>query len=177
MFGLGVSIRKEEPISIAQRINRLRGLFAAMETQVKRLLVIGIVVALVVTMLPAVVSADDSNIEPSSYATIPFGILGRGLALIGSIVETIGQATTSTVFGIPLILRRIGIFIATRFADTLNIMAAETANTAGDVAEIVGNETSLDTGGVAGILRTIACALLTPFDTGNRTEGSFGPCG
>jgi hypothetical protein len=147
-----------------------------METQVKRLVIIGIVIALVMTMGPAAVAADD-DIQPSTYATIPFAIFGSGLALLGDIVGIIGEATMSAVFGIPLILRRIAVYIATPMADTVNNLTAETADTAGDVCEIVNNETSLDTGWLAHILRSIACALYTPFGAQNYTSGAFNPCG
>ena len=143
----------------------------------RRLVIIGIVVALMVTMVPAVVTADDGDIQPATYSTIPFAILGRGLAFIADIVETIAEGLSRTTYGIPLILRRIGVYIATGVGDTLNNLTSETAGTAADVAEIVGNETSLNTGGVVGVLRAIACALLTPFGTANYTGGTFDPCG
>jgi hypothetical protein len=144
---------------------------------VKKLVIIGTIVALVVTMLPAVVWAGDGDIDPSTYSTIPLGIVGSFVALVGRIVGIIGEATSTTVFGIPLMLQRIGVFVARGFADPLNTITVETTETAGDVAEIVGNETSLNTGWLVDIFRTIACAFLTPFGAGNCTEGPLGPCG
>lgn len=142
----------------------------------RKLVTISIVIALVVAMLPAVASADDGDIRPRTYATIPFAIVGSGLVLLGEIVATILEAVMGTVFGIPRILAGAGNYVADPVADTVNNLTAETADTAGEVCEVVDDATSLNTGGLANILNRIACLLLAPFGSQNYTGADFNPC-
>jgi len=67
---------------------------------VKKLISIGVALALLaMVVVPAAVAADLPD-DPGAYSKTPFGILGSGIILISGIVTSLGSAIDS--FGLPV---------------------------------------------------------------------------
>jgi hypothetical protein len=148
---------------------------------VKKLISIGVALALLtMAVVPGAVAAQDP-IEPSTFAKIPFAIIGSGLELFADLWTIADPA-----LGIGM----------TWIADVLDIAAPWTAGPlawsvdmlawgVGLVGEVIGAADALVTGmGVTlpfelgdlkAITDTIACGLVQPWSD-NITGSEFAPC-
>jgi hypothetical protein len=137
---------------------------------VKRLISIGVALALLSAAVAPVAVAADTYSPPDTYSQIPFAIIGSGFALVGQIAGVIGEALTSTLYGLPLILQKIGVYIGTGVANALNNLTSDTANLGGDICGIVGEETGSSLlGNIAQTFYEIAWAVWIPFGAANWT--------
>jgi hypothetical protein len=137
----------------------------------KRLISIGVALALLSLAAAPIAAAGDDYTRPDTYSQIPFSIVGSTLALIGDVLHTI----FGTLWGVPRIFERVGLFVGTSVAGGVNNLTGDTATLGGDVFEIIGEDSGSSIGAVADIFHTIACALFVPF--GNYTGTPFEPCG
>jgi len=150
---------------------------------VKKLISIGVALALLtMAVVPGAVAAQD--IEPSTYAKIPFAIIGSGLELfadIWAIVDTPGALD----MGMPWIsdvLDEVAPWTAGPLAWSVDMLAWG-VGLAADVLDglfaisLIADALPAGVGdALVGICDTIACGLVTTWSA-NVTGGEFTPCG
>jgi len=150
---------------------------------VKKLISIGVALALLtMVVVPGAVAAED--IEPTTYAKIPFAIIGSGLQLVADvwgILDTPGALD----IGMPWI------------GEVFDVMAPWTAGPLGWTVDMLswgvslfgavltdaqalvlamGIDLPIDLAEVGKLCDTIACGLLQPW-ADNITGSEFTPCG
>jgi len=133
---------------------------------VKKLISIGVALALLVTfMVPVAVAADD---PPPTYAKIPFTIIGEGISLVGELVT---MADTKLGLGLG--------FDVTQFTDpiagftqnilgyTVDMLAWFMYAVAGLAGPVI-HEFAPDMDWIGDLLNDLWCYFFTPF---NSLEG------
>ena len=100
----------------------------------KKLISIGVALALLtMVVVPTVVAADYPD-DPGSYSKTPFGVLGTGVELIGEIVDNIPYVSDmlAEYVDVPVVTELIGTYVGENFA-WLTDLTAWTMLTVGDV--------------------------------------------
>ena len=151
----------------------------------KKLISIGVALALLVTfMVPVAVAADFPD-DPGTYSKTPFGILGSGLQLVGGIINDL--AVMIDDFGLPIaaadlaaVVNKVGGWSAVDLA-WMTDMSAWTMVLVGDVAKtsvpLLGalgiDEETLPMADVADMLYVVGARLWDPW--GVSTVGALLP--
>jgi hypothetical protein len=143
---------------------------------VKKLISIGVAIALLtMAVVPGAVAAQD--IEPSTYAKIPFAIIGSGIQLVGDIIEAVPMIADQLPAGLDIkaVTDLVAPWTAGPLAWTVDMLAWG-VDLMATVLEPVLETFAPDFAWATGIFEDIACGLCTPW-TDNVTGSAFTPCG
>jgi hypothetical protein len=155
---------------------------------VKRLISIGVVLALMaLVVVPGAVAAQcsygDPPITPSTYAKVPFTIVGTGFYLMGDILAALGDLLPDTISFLPDLMQPIGDWAMGPLAWSVDMLGwgigvgATLIGGLSDVLDAMGIDLGgMDFGPVGDWLNTIACSVFQPFNC-NVTGAVFEPCG
>jgi len=153
---------------------------------VKKLISIGVALALLtMAVVPGAVAAqcDYDGIEPSTYAKIPFTIIGSGFYLMEDILNALvdGELLPESVDWLPGLMQPMGDWAMGPLAWTVDMLAwgvglaGTVVGSLSGVMEALGMDLGMDLEPVGGLLNDIACSLFTPFSC-NITGAAWNPC-
>jgi len=148
---------------------------------VKKLISIGVALALLtMVVVPGAVAAQDT-IEPATYSKIPFAIIGSGIELAATIWPSLDDALDIGMPWIGTVLGDVAPWTAGPLAWSVDMMAWG-VGVAGDVLDglfaisLIADALPAGVGdALVGICNTIACGLVTGWSA-NVTGGVFAPC-
>ena len=152
----------------------------------KKLISIGVALALLtMAVVPGAVAAqcDYDGIEPSTYAKIPFTIIGSGFYLMEDILNALvdGDLLPASVDWLPGLMQPMGDWAMGPLAWTVDMLACgvglagTVVGSLSGVMEALGMDLGMDLEPVGGLLNDIACSLFTPFSC-NITGAAWNPC-
>jgi hypothetical protein len=134
-------------------------------------------------VVPGAVAAQD--IPPTTYAKLPFAIIGNGLYLLESILDELvtAELLPSTLEWLPALMPLMGDFAAGPLAWTVDMLAwgvslvGALMGAVQDALDAMGIDLGdIDLGGLTPLFDTIACGLFQPWSA-NVTGADFTPCG
>ena len=148
----------------------------------KKLISIGVALALLtMAVVPAAVAADDP-IEPSTFAKIPFAIIGSGLELFGAIWGPLDTALGIKMPWVGDVLADVAPFTAENLAWSVDMLAwgvglvGDVIAAADTLVTGMGVTLPFKLGDLKAITDSIACGLVQPWSD-NITGSEFTPCG
>ena len=152
----------------------------------KKLISIGVALALLtMAVVPGAVVAQCSyeGIEPSTYAKIPFTIIGSGFYLMDTVLDALvtGGLLPATLDWLPGLMKPMGDWAMGPLAWTVDMLAWGVGLAATVVSQLSGimlamdMDLGMDLAPIGGLLDDIACALFTPFSC-NVTGAVWNPC-
>jgi len=142
---------------------------------VKKLISIGVALALLtMAVVPAAVAADDYT-PPATYAKVPFAIIQSGLELVGFLLGELGTELGLPDWLNPTLIDPIAEWAGGPLSWTVDMLAWG-MSVGGDLMALItpmlGDTIPIDLGELFDI---IACDLMTCWSTTNCT-GEFCPC-
>jgi len=143
---------------------------------VKKLISIGVALALLtMAVVPGAVAAQD--IEPTTFAKIPFAIIGSGIQLLGDLVEALPMISDQLPEGLDIKAATdlIAPWTAGPLAWTVDMLAWGVGLMA-DVLGPVLTEFAPDFAWATDIFDEVACGLCQPWSD-NISGTEFNPCG
>jgi hypothetical protein len=149
---------------------------------VKKLISIGLALALVaMVVLPIGVAA--AGPEPSTFAKIPFAIVGSGFYLLQSVLQALLTAGTlpANLGWLVDLMPTLGDFAAGPLAWSVDMLAWGASALGAILAALqaallaMGIDIGMDLSGLQALCNVIACQLLTPW-AANVTGPPFAPC-
>ena len=150
----------------------------------KKLISIGVALALLtMAVVPGAVAAQDP-IVPTTYAKIPFAIIGSGLELAADLWNIIDTPAPGLAIGMPWVadvLDTMAPWTAEPLAWTVDMLAwgvGLVADVLGDLFSISLIADALPAGvgdALVGVFDTVACGLVQPWSD-NITGSEFAPC-
>ena len=143
----------------------------------KKLISIGVALALLtMAVVPGAVAAQDP-IVPTTFAKIPFAIIGSGIQLLGDIVEAVPMIADQLPVGLDIKAATdlIAPWTAGPLAWTVDMLAWGVALLA-DVMGPVLTEFAPDFAWATDIIDEVACGLCQPWSN-NISGTEFTPCG
>jgi len=143
---------------------------------VKKLISIGVALALLtMVVVPGAVAAQD--IEPTTFAKIPFAIIGSGIQLLGDLVEALPMISDQLPEGLDIKAATdlIAPWTAGPLAWTVDMLAWGVGLMA-DVLGPVLTEFAPDFAWATDIFDEVACGLCQPWSD-NISGTEFNPCG
>ena len=151
----------------------------------KKLISIGVALALLtMVVVPGAVAAQD-EIVPTTYAKIPFALIGSGLEMAADLWAIIDTPAPGLAIGMPWIAEVLDVmapWTAGPLAWTVDMLswgvglAADVLDGLFDISLIADALPAGVGDALVGICDTIACGLVTAW-SGNVTGGTFTPCG
>ena len=152
----------------------------------KKLISIGVALALLtMAVVPGAVAAqcDYDGIEPSTYAKIPFTIIGSGFYLMEDILNALvdGELLPESVDWLPGLMQPMGDWAMGPLAWTVDMLAwgvglaGTVVGSLSGVMEALGMDLGMDLEPVGDLMNDIACALFTPFSC-NISGAAWNPC-
>ena len=146
----------------------------------KKLISIGVALALLtMAVVPGAVAAQD--IEPTTYAKIPFAIIGSGLEMVADLWTELDVALEMDMPWISTVLDIMAPWTAGPLGWTVDMLSwgvsllgAVLADAQG-LIEGMGVDLPIDLGDVAVLCDRVACGLLQPWSD-NVTGSAFDPC-
>jgi hypothetical protein len=153
---------------------------------VKKLISIGVALALLtMAVMPAVTAAqcDYDGIEPTTYAKIPFAIIGSGFYLLEDILgalQTGGLLPDTFGWAVDL-MQPIGDWTMGPLGWSVDMLAwgvglvGTIVTEADGVLTALGIDLGMDLAPVGCLFQTIACSLFTPFVC-EPTGAAWNPC-
>jgi hypothetical protein len=144
---------------------------------VKKLISIGVALALLtMAVVPGAVAAQD-EIVPTTFAKIPFAIIGSGIQLVGNLVEALPMIAEQLPEGLDIKAATdlIAPWTAGPLAWTVDMLAWG-VGLVGTVLGPVLDEFAPDFAWATALFDDIACGLCQPWSD-NITGSEFLPCG
>ena len=146
----------------------------------KKLISIGVALALLtMAVVPGAVAAQD--IEPTTYAKIPFAIIGSGIELVANIWPDLDTALDIGMPWVGDVLAEIAPWTAGPLGWTVDMLswgmglAADVLNGLFAITMIADALPEGLGDGLVAICNTVACGLLQPWSA-NITGSAFTPC-
>ena len=147
----------------------------------KKLISIGVALALLtMVVVPGAVAAQD--IEPTTYAKIPFALIGSGLEMAADLWTELDTALAMDMPWISNVLDIMAPWTAGPLGWTVDMLSWGVSLFGAVLADAqalivaMGVELPIDLAEVAVLCDTVACGLLQPW-AGNITGSDFAPCG
>jgi hypothetical protein len=142
---------------------------------VKKLICIGVALALLAMAVPGLVAAqcDYDGIAPTTYAKIPFTIIQSGFHLVGQILDAAGSELGLPAWITPALIDDIGSWAGGPLSWTVDMMAWG-LGLVGTILDSLATTLGLPDW-LAPTVNTIACQLFAPFSC-NVTGATFTPC-
>ena len=154
----------------------------------KKLISIGVVLALLtLAVVPGAVAAqecpDIGYDYPTTYAKIPFSIIGSGFYLMETILTALvdGELLPAEVDWLPGLMQPMGDWAAGPLAWTVDMLAwgiglaGTVVGSLSGVMTDLGMDLGMDLTSVGDLMNDVACALFTPFNC-NITGAAWNPC-
>jgi len=142
---------------------------------VKKLISIGIALALLtMAVVPAAVAAQDYD-TPDTYAKVPFAIIQSGIELVGFLLGTLGPELDLPAWLNEDLMDPIAAWAGGPLSWTVDMLAwgmSVMGDLMGLVAPLLGDTIPID---LEALFNIIACDLMTCWSTTNCT-GEFCPC-
>jgi len=153
---------------------------------VKKIISIGVALALLtMAVVPGAVAAqcEYEGIAPSTYAKIPFTIIGTGFYLMETILDALvdGELLPAEVDWLPALMQPMGDWAMGPLAWTVDMLAwgiglaGTVVGSLSGVMTDLGMDLGMDLTSVGDLMNDVACALFTPFSC-NITGAAWNPC-
>jgi len=153
---------------------------------VKKIISIGVALALLtMAVVPGAVAAqcEYEGIAPSTYAKIPFTIIGTGFYLMETILDALvdGELLPAEVDWLPALMAPMGDWAMGPLAWTVDMLAwgiglaGTVVGSLSGVMTDLGMDLGMDLTSVGDLMNDVACALFTPFSC-NITGAAWNPC-
>ena len=152
----------------------------------KKLISIGVALALLtMAVVPGAVAAqcEYEGITPSTYAKIPFTIIGTGFYLMETILDelVLADLLPASVDWLPGLMVPMGDWAMGPLAWTVDMLAwgvglgATVVGQLSAVFTAMGMDLGMDLAPIGALMNDVACALFTPFSC-NITGAVWNPC-
>jgi len=153
---------------------------------VKKIISIGVALALLtMAVVPGAVAAqcEYEGIAPSTYAKIPFTIIGTGFYLMEEVLTALvdGELLPESIDWLPSLMQPMGDWAMGPLAWTVDMLAwgvglaGTVVGSLSGVMEDLGMDLGMDLTSVGDLMNDVACALFTPFSC-NITGAAWNPC-